>query len=99
MYQKSSLPTSTSTLGKELGDGRVEAGHDDVVVVHLAGVWDDGDLEGLGQGGDLARLADAADAVGVELDVVEGVGFEQLAEAEDGELVLAAGDGDAAVGS
>ena len=67
-----------------------------MVVVHLAGVGDDGDLEGLGEGGDFARLADAADAVGVELDVVERVGFEQFAEAEDGELVLAAGDGHAA---
>ena len=85
-------------LGEELGDGRVEAGHDDVVVVHLAGVRNDRHLEGLGQGGDLARLADAADAVGVELDVVERIGLEQLAEAEDGELVLAARDGDAAVG-
>ena len=44
-----------------------------------------------------ARLADAADAVGVELDVVERIVFEQFAKAEDGELVLAAGDGDAAI--
>src|SRR3954468_456301 len=34
-------------LGEELGNRRVEAGHDDVVVVHLAGVRRDGHLKGL----------------------------------------------------
>ena len=51
---------------------------------------------GLGQGRDLARLGEAADAVGVELDVVDGARLQQLAEAVQRELVLAAGDGDAA---
>ena len=70
--------------GEVLGHGRVQAGHDDVVVVHLAGVRDDGDAVGLGQGGDLARLGEAADAVRVELDVVDGARLQQLAEAVAG---------------
>ena len=50
----------------------------------------------LGERGDLARLRDAADAVGVELDVVHGARLDQFAETVERELVLAAGDRNAA---
>ena len=52
-----------------------------MIVVHLPGVRNDGNGICFGQRGNLARLGDAADAVGVELDVVERAGFEQVAEA------------------
>ena len=63
---------------EKLGHRRIQAGHHDVVVVHLAGVRNDGDRVRLGQRGDLARLREAADAVGVELDVVDRARFDAV---------------------
>src|SRR5262245_21396992 len=54
---------------EEFGHGRIQAGHDYVVVVHLAGVGNDGDGMRLGEGPDFAGLSQTAYAVGVELDV------------------------------
>src|SRR5882757_10358430 len=45
----------------------------------------------------LARLADAADTVCVELDIVKGIRFQQIAKTEDREFMLAAGDRHTAV--
>src|SRR4249919_3020299 len=79
-------------LGKELRDGGVEAGHDHVIIVHLTSVGNDGNLERFGQGTDLACLADAADPVCVELNVIERICLEQFTKTENSELVLAACD-------
>ena len=69
-----------------------------MVVVHLPGVRDDGNRICLGQRGDFARLADAADAVGVELDVIHGASLYQFAKTVEGEFVFAAGNGNSPVG-
>ena len=97
MYQNSSLPDLDVHRGEKFRHRRIQAGHDDVIIVHLAGVRNDGNGIRLGQRGDLARLGDAADAVGVELDVVQRAGLEQVAKTVSRVFVLAAGDGDAAV--
>ena len=55
---------------EELGHGRIQAGHHHMIIVHLAGMGDDRNLVRLGQRGDLARLGEAAHAVGVKLDVI-----------------------------
>src|SRR5262249_2314267 len=77
---------------EEFGDRRVEVGHDQVVVVELAGVGGDGKVGAGGHRPDLAGFADAADAVDVELDDVDGAAVDQLVETVAGEFVLAAGD-------
>src|ERR1017187_3416825 len=84
--------------GEEFRHRGIQAGHQHVEIVHLAGMGDDRDGEGFGERLHLAGLGDAADAIGVELDVVHRFGFQQVAEAVAGELVLAAGDGNAAEG-
>ena len=63
-------------------------------IVHLAGVRDDGHRMRFGQRGDLTGLSQAADAVGVELDVVHRARFQQLTKTIKGKFVLATGDGD-----
>src|SRR5262249_18799402 len=71
--------------------------HNNMIVVHLPGMRNDGDLKALRQRGDFAGLADAAYAVGVELDIIERVVLQQLAEAKNGELVFSTGDGNASI--
>ena len=63
---------------EELGHGGIEAGHDDVEIVHLAGMGDNGDGMGLGEGRDLAGLGETADAVGIELDVIDGTRLDKI---------------------
>ena len=48
--------------------------------------------ECLGKRGNLTRLGDAADAVGVELDVIDSTRFEQVPKAMYRELMLASRD-------
>ena len=63
--------------GEIFGHRGIQAGHDHVIIVHLAGVRNHGYGMGFSERGDLARLGDAADAIGIELDVIHRAGFEQ----------------------
>ena len=65
-----------------------------MVIVHLAGVRDDRDGVGLGQGGDFSGLGDAADTIGVKLNVIHAFILDEFAEAPEREFMLAAGNGD-----
>ena len=80
---------------KKFRHRRIQAGHDDVIIVHLPGVRNHGNRMRLGQRGDFARLGEAADAVGVELDVIHRARLDEFAEAVEREFVFAAGNGDA----
>jgi len=68
-----------------------------MIVVHLAGVRHDRNLKALSECRDFARLTDTAYAVGIELNVIKRIALQQLAEAEDGELVLSASNWNAAI--
>src|SRR5215813_8617452 len=63
-------------LGKEFRDRGVKACHTYMVVVHLTSVRNDRDLERFSQRTDLSRLADATHAIGIKLDVIEGIIFQ-----------------------
>src|SRR5215472_7329207 len=69
---------------------RIEAGHNQVVVVHLAGVRNHRNRVGFGKGSDFASLGEATDAIGVELYVVKSARLEQLSKSIEGEFVLSA---------
>jgi hypothetical protein len=71
----------------------IQAGHDDVVVVHLPGMRNYRYGMGFGQGGDFAGLRDAAHAVGIELDVIDRPRFQQVAEAVKREFMFTARQG------
>ena len=90
MYQNSSLPTSTSTAGKNSAIGEFRL----AITTWKLCIWPACGITGtgvrLGERGDLAGLRQAADSIGVELDVVHRTGFEQLAETVQGEFVLSA---------
>src|ERR1700733_4838305 len=82
---------------KVLRHGRIEAGHHYVVVVHLACMGNDRDGKRLCHSRDLSCLADAAHAVGIDLDIVDGACFQHVAHAIGSELVLTACDRHSAV--
>ena len=83
---------------KILRHRRVEAGHDHVIVVHLAGVRNYRHRMRFGEGGNFAGLRDAADTVGIELDVIERMSLQQLTKSVKGKLVFASGDRNAPIG-
>src|ERR1700687_1524016 len=68
-----------------------------MIIVHLPGMRNDRDRVCLGQGGNLAGLGEAAEAIGIELDVVQRAGLEQVTETVGGELVFAACDWNAPI--
>src|SRR5260370_34443739 len=61
-----------------------------MVVMHLTRMWYHRNLERLRKGRNLTRLADSANTVCVELDIVERIRLQQIAETKDRELMLAA---------
>src|SRR5260370_42428712 len=65
--------------------------------MHLTRMRHHRNLIRLCESSNLARLTDSADAVRVELDVVERIRFQQIAEAKDCKLMLAASNWHTAV--
>jgi hypothetical protein len=80
----------TLNLRKELGHTRIQAGHHNMVVVHLACMRHDRNLICLRPCRNLTCLTDPTNPVRVELNIVERVRFEQIAKAKDRELMLSA---------
>src|SRR3954464_2063641 len=74
--------------GEVLSHRRIQACHYYVIVMHLSGVRNNGNRMRLGEHSNLARLANAPDPIGVELNVVNGPGIDQIAESVNGEFVL-----------
>src|SRR5580692_4589788 len=66
--------------GKIFRHRRIQAGHDDVIIVHLAGMRNYRHGMGVCEGGNLASLRDSSHAICVELDVIESPCFQQFTE-------------------
>src|SRR5256885_16400069 len=64
-----------------------------MIVMHLPGVRNDGNRMRFGERSNLARLADASNPIGVELNVVNRFGVDQIAESVNAEFVLASCNG------
>src|SRR5579863_1078997 len=84
--------------GKIFRHRRVQAGHHDVVVVHLAGMRNYGNGMRFCEGGNFAGLRDAAHAIGIKLDVIERMRLEQLTKSVKRELMFSARDRNTSVG-
>src|ERR1700734_3223594 len=69
-----------------------------MVVVHLAGMRNYWNRISFGQGRDFAGLRNAAHPVGIELDVIERVSFQQVSESVKRELMFAARDRNSSAG-
>src|SRR5690348_2468316 len=82
--------------GEELGHRAVQAGHDDVEIVHLARVGHDGHRMRFRERRDFACLRDSADAVRIKLNVIDSLCVEELAKAVKRKFVLSAGNGNSA---
>jgi len=66
--------------------------------MHLPGVRNHRNAISLRKRSDLPRLRDAADSIGIELNVIQRPGLQQFAETVEREFVLASGNGNAPVG-
>src|SRR5579864_7191617 len=75
-----------------LRHGGIQAGHDDVIVMHLAGMGNDWNRVGLGQGCNFTSLCDATHAIGVELDVIHRMSLQQVTKSVESEFMFTTGD-------
>ena len=69
-----------------------------MIVVHLTGMRDHRNRIGFCHSSDLASLGDSADAIGVELDIVQRTRVQQVTEPIRGEFMFAASNRNSAVG-